>query len=172
MVSSSPRIVLIGPPASGKTKIGREISRSLGEPFVDTDSLISQQWGPIPDLFAEHGEAWFREREAEVVSKVLGEGGVLSLGGGAVITETTRLALRGHPVALLMISEDAVAHRVADSPKRPLLTDGVESWKKLVDARMPWYRECAEVEVDVSHRQPADVAAELVSWLEGREIHD
>jgi len=170
-VSSSPRIVLIGPPASGKTKIGRELARSLSEPFVDTDSLITKQWGPIPDIFAEHGEEWFREREVEVVKQVLGEAGVVSLGGGAVITESTRVALRGLPVALLMISEDAVAHRVTDSLKRPLLTDGVESWKKLVDARMDWYRECAQVEVDVSHRQPADVASELVSWLETRENH-
>lgn len=168
-MSSSPRIVLIGPPASGKTKIGRELSRTLGEPFVDTDSLITQRWGPIPEIFAEHGEAWFREKEAEVIEQALTEPGVLSLGGGAVITESTRVALRGHPVALLMISEEAVSHRVADSTKRPLLTDGVESWKRLVEARMPWYRECAEVEVDVSHRQPADVASELVSWLETRE---
>lgn len=168
-MSSSPRIVLIGPPASGKTKIGRAVSRTLGEPFVDTDSLITQRWGPIPEIFAEHGEAWFREKEAEVIEQALTEPGVLSLGGGAVITESTRVALRGHPVALLMISEEAVSHRVADSSKRPLLTDGVESWKRLVEARMPWYRECAEVEVDVSHRQPADVASELVSWLETRE---
>ena len=168
-MSSSPRIVLIGPPASGKTKIGRELSRTLGEPFVDTDSLITQRWGPIPEIFAEHGEAWFREKEAEVIEQALTEPGVLSLGGGAVITESTRVALRGHPVALLMISEEAVSHRVADSAKRPLLTDGVESWKRLVEARMPWYRECAEVEVDVSHRQPADVASELVSWLDTRE---
>lgn len=168
-MSSSPRIVLIGPPASGKTKIGREVSRTLGEPFVDTDSLITQRWGPIPEIFAEHGEAWFREKEAEVIEQALTEPGVLSLGGGAVITESTRVALRGHPVALLMISEEAVSHRVADSLKRPLLTNGVESWKSLVEARMLWYRECAEVEVDVSHRQPADVASELVSWLETRE---
>lgn len=168
-MSSSPRIVLIGPPASGKTKIGRELSRTLGEPFVDTDSLITQRWGPIPEIFAEHGEPWFREKEAEVIEQALTEPGVLSLGGGAVITESTRVALRGHPVALLMISEEAVSHRVADSSKRPLLIDGVESWKRLVEARMPWYRECAEVEVDVSHRQPADVASELVSWLETRE---
>lgn len=168
-MSSSPRIVLIGPPASGKTKIGRELSRTLGEPFVDTDSLITQRWGPIPEIFAEHGEAWFREKEAEVIEQALTEPGVLSLGGGAVITESTRVALRGHPVALLMISEEAVSHRVLDSTKRPLLTDGVESWKSLVEARMPWYRECAEVEVDVSHRQPADVASELVSWLDTRE---
>lgn len=168
-MSSSPRIVLIGPPASGKTKIGRELSRTLGEPFVDTDSLITQRWGPIPEIFAEHGEPWFREKEAEVIEQALTEPGVLSLGGGAVITESTRVALRGHPVALLMISEEAVSHRVADSTKRPLLTDGVESWKRLVEGRMPWYRECAEVEVDVSHRQPADVASELVSWLDTRE---
>jgi shikimate kinase len=170
-VSSRPRIVLIGPPASGKTRIGRELAKKLDERFVDTDVLIAAQWGPIPEIFATQGEDWFREKEAEMVRDSLVESGVLSLGGGAVITESTREALAGHPVALLMISEEAVGHRVTHSAKRPLLTDGIESWKKLVQARMPWYRECAAVEIDVSHRSPEDVASELVSWLEARENH-
>jgi shikimate kinase len=170
-VNSRPRIVLIGPPASGKTKIGRELAKKLNEEFVDTDALIASRWGPIPDIFATRGEDWFREQEAEIVRDSLVESGVLSLGGGAVITKSTRQALAGHPVALLMISEEAVSHRVTHSAKRPLLTDGIESWKKLVQTRMPWYRECAEVEIDVSHRAPEDVASELVSWLEARENH-
>jgi shikimate kinase len=170
-VNSRPRIVLIGPPASGKTKIGRELAKKLSEEFVDTDAKIAAQWGPIPEIFATRGEDWFREKEAEMVRDSLVESGVLSLGGGAIITESTREALAGHPVALLMISEEAVSHRVTDSAKRPLLTDGIESWKKLVQARMRWYRECAEVEIDVSHRAPEDVASELVSWLEARENH-
>lgn len=170
-MNNRPRIVLIGPPASGKTKIGRELAKKLDERFVDTDALITAQWGPIPEIFANQGEAWFREKEAEIVRDALQELGVLSLGGGAVITESTREALRGHSVALLMISEEAVSHRVTGSAKRPLLADGIEAWRKLVHDRMPWYRECAEVEVDVSHRAPEDVASELVSWLETRENH-
>ena len=171
-MTSSPRVVLIGPPASGKSKIGRAIARQLGEEFVDTDSIITKRYGPIPEIFANQGEAWFREREAEVVRDCVEQPGVLSLGGGAVITESTRSALKNLPVVLFLISEDAVAHRVTNSDKRPLLSGGLESWKKLVEARMPWYRECAQYEVEVSHRPVEEVAAQVVSWLEARDTHD
>ena len=159
-------MVLIGPPASGKSKIGRAIARQLGEEFFDTDSIITQRYGPIPEIFANQGEGWFREREAEVVRECVERSGVLSLGGGAVITESTRAALINLPVVLLLISEEAVAHRVTNSDKRPLLSGGLESWKALVDARMPWYQECAQYEVDVCHRPVDDVATQVVSWLE------
>ena len=167
-MTNSPSVVLIGPPASGKTKIGRAIARRLGVPFVDTDSIITERHGPITDIFASQGEAWFREREAEVVAECLRQSGVLSLGGGAIVTETTRDALRGQPVVLLLISEEAVSHRVENSAKRPLLAGGLESWKALVSSRMAWYQDCAEYEIDVSHRPVEDVAAEVVSWVEKR----
>jgi len=170
-VTSSPRVVLIGPPASGKSRIGRAIARQLGEEFVDTDTIIAQLYGPIPEIFANHGEAWFREREAEVVRDCVTRPGVLSLGGGAVITKSIRQELKNLPVVLFLISEEAVSHRVAKSDKRPLLSDGLESWKTLVDARMPWYQECAKYEVDVSHRPVDEVAAQVVSWLEEGDSH-
>jgi shikimate kinase len=167
-VATSPSVVLIGPPASGKTKIGRAIARSLGVPFVDTDRIITERHGPITDIFASQGEDWFRQREAEVVAECLEQSGVLSLGGGAIVTESTRDALRGQPVVLLLISEEAVSHRVENSAKRPLLTGGLESWKALVSSRMAWYQGCAEKEIDVSHRPIDDIAAEVVSWVEKR----
>jgi shikimate kinase len=135
---------------------------------VDTDSIITQRFGPITGIFASQGESWFRDKEAEVVAECLQQSGVLSLGGGAIVTETTRDALRGHPVVLLLISEEAVSHRVKNSAKRPLLSGGIESWKALVSSRMAWYQDCAEHVIDVSHRPVDDVAAEVVSWVEKR----
>jgi shikimate kinase len=84
------------------------------------------------------------------------------------VTESTRDALQGQPVVLLLISEEAVSHRVENSAKRPLLTGGLESWKALVSSRMAWYQGCAEKEIDVSHRPVDEVAAEVVSWVEKR----
>lgn len=135
-------------------------------PFVDTDSVITERHGPITEIFASQGEPWFREKEAEVVAEFLQQSGVLSLGGGAIVTKATRDALRGHPVVLLLISEEAVSPRVESSSKRPLLAGGIESWKALVSSRMAWYQACAEHEIDVSHRPVEDVAAEVVSWVE------
>lgn len=168
MSSNRPRLVLIGPPASGKSRIGKAVASLLGEPFTDTDKLIVSQHGPIPEIFSTHGEPWFRLREREAVVTSLTQPGVLSLGGGSIINPDTRADLKSLPVVLLDISEEAVAHRVTDSPKRPLLT-GVESWKKLVAERTPWYEECATIRFDVSHRQAEDVAAEIVTWLRGVE---
>ena len=169
---SRPRLVLIGPPASGKTKIGKEVARLLGEVFVDTDSIITERYGSIPELFATHGEPWFREREREVVHECLANGGVVALGGGAVVTSETRAELARHRVVGLTISPEAVAHRVTESNKRPLLAGGVEAWKALVAARQEWYSTLPERRFDVSHRESTEVAGEIVDWLQGdRDEH-
>ncbi len=161
------RVVLIGPPASGKTKVGKQLAKKLGCEFVDTDAVIVAGHGPITDLFATYGEQHFRDVEREVVAHALTHDAVVSLGGGAVVTEATRKALGDYRVVLLSISEDAVKHRVADSPKRPLLAGGIDAWKALVESRREWYNECADLTVDVSHRAPEDVAAEIIKWLGG-----
>ena len=164
MDNDAPRVVLVGPPASGKTRIGKALARTLGEPFVDTDSVLVERFGPIPEIFAKHGEAWFRAREVEVVTECLGLSGVLSLGGGAVTQQDTREALAHHTVVSLTISPEAVGSRL-NNAKRPLL-DGLDSWKALVAARQPWYDQVATTTVDVSHRPTQDVADDIAGWLD------
>ncbi len=166
--SSHPRVVLIGPPASGKTKIGRILAKRLGEPFLDTDTVLKARYGPIPDIFRDQGEAWFRGREAEVVAESLDAPGVLSLGGGAIMNPGTRKALAGHTVVGLSISESAVIKRL-DPSKRPLLVDGIDSWRALVASRAQWYDSVATTTIDVSHRPIEDVAEEIAVWLEARD---
>jgi shikimate kinase len=165
-VPNQARVVLIGPPASGKTKVGKQIAKKLGCQFIDTDAVIVASHGPITEIFSEQGEPYFRDVERDVVAESIAQDAVVSLGGGAVVTQATRDALSNHRVVLLSISEEAVRHRVADSPKRPLLAGGIDAWKSLVESRREWYNECANLSVDVSHRQPEDVAAEIVQWLE------
>lgn len=149
--------------------MGKQLAKKLGCEFVDTDAVIVASHGPISELFASRGEPYFREIEQEVVAQSLGHDAVVSLGGGAVVTQATREALAHHRVVLLSISEDVVKHRVVDSPKRPLLAGGIDAWKALVEARREWYNECADVTVDVSHRGPEEVADEIVGWLEGEK---
>ena len=164
MVGSKPQVVLIGPPASGKTKIGKLVARELVLPFLDTDHIVAGRHGPIPEIFREHGEKWFRSKEEEAVAGVLSGPGVVSLGGGAVTTESTRKALLDHRVVWLDISPEAVAHRL-DNDKRPLLAGGIDDWKKLVAAREPLYREVAGHRIDVSHRPIDEVASDIVAWV-------
>lgn len=157
---------MVGPPASGKTKIGKLLAKRLNEPFVDTDTVLKTRYGPIPDIFADQGEYWFRAREAEVVSEFLGSPGVLSLGGGAVTTARTRKALADHTVVLLEISPEAVAPRL-NNQKRPLLSGGVAQWEELVAGRKDWYDEVATWRIDVSHRPIDEVAEEIADYVEG-----
>lgn len=163
-------LVLIGPMAAGKTSIGRIVAERLNVPFVDTDARITEKHGAIADLFETRGEATFREIEAETVSSSLlpGVQNVVSLGGGAVLSEQTRELLRDHPVVLLMTDAETVLAR-ANLQKRPLLREDPGAWQRILDERMPLYTELADYTVHTA-RLPKDVVAEdIVAWLDAKE---
>lgn len=158
-------LVLVGPMAAGKTSVGRRVARRLHLPFVDTDKRIAAEHGPIPALFAEHGEQYFRAVEREAVAAALGEGGVLSLGGGAVTDEGTRSLLHEQHVVFLTVSPDAVADRIAGGG-RPLLAgdDPVARWVQIFEERRGWYEDVASVTFDTSRRPMQRIADEIVAW--------
>lgn len=163
---SEPAIVLVGPMGAGKTSVGRRVARALGTRFTDTDALISTAHGPIPELFARRGEAHFRALERAAVSEALAAGGVVALGGGAVLDADTRRDLTDHRVALLMVSANTVASRVRGAT-RPLLTgedDPTSSWKRIFRERLPLYREVADATFDTSLGPLSDVVADIVAW--------
>jgi shikimate kinase len=132
---------------------------------VDTDAVITTEHGPVPHLFATVGEGAFRGIEREVVQRELAAGGVVALGGGAVLDPTTQAALRACTVVLLTVSEEAVAARLADG-RRPLLTEGLASWRRIAAEREPIYRTLADVTVDTSRRPMTTIAAELAAQLQ------
>ena len=158
-------LVLVGPMAAGKTSIGRRVARRLGVPFIDTDKRIAREHGPIPAIFEEHGEAHFRQLERAAVSAALEEGGVISLGGGAVTDAGTRELLRPHPVAFLTVSPEAVADRIRGGG-RPLLAgdDPLERWTRIFEERRGWYDEVATRVFDTSRRPMQRIADEIVTW--------
>lgn len=158
-------LVLVGPMAAGKTSIGRRVARRLAVPFIDTDKRIVAAHGPIPVLFAEQGEAHFRELERAAVSAALDEGGVISLGGGAVTDAGTRELLRPHPVVFLTVSTEAVADRIRGG-SRPLLAgdDPLERWTRIFEERRDWYDEVASTVFDTSRRPMQRIADEIVTW--------
>ncbi len=106
--------MLVGLPGAGKTTSGRRLANRLGVAFVDSDALIEARAGmPVPQMFAEQGEAAFRALEADVIADALVSfDGVLSLGGGAVLDEGTRARLVGSRRArgaAALVGPDAVA---------------------------------------------------------------
>jgi shikimate kinase len=157
-------IVLIGPPAAGKTRVGKRLARRLGLPFVDTDAVVVSQHGPIPAIFAELGEPQFRMLERAAVAEALDEPGVVSLGGGAVLDPDTRTDLADATVVLLTVSPEAIASRIANA-KRPLVSD-LESWKRLVAKRADLYASLADFTADTSTRSIEAIVEEIASWIE------
>jgi shikimate kinase len=164
MSDPQPLLVVIGPPGAGKSRVGKQVARLLRVDFVDTDRRIVARHGPIPAIFAEHGEPWFRAAERAEVARALGERAVVSLGGGAVLDPETQAQLGNRRVALITVSPEAVRSRISGSV-RPLLTDGVESWKTILEQRRDLYERLATRTWDSSHRSPSSLAHEIADWV-------
>jgi shikimate kinase len=162
-------VVLVGPPGAGKTTVGRLLARRLGLGFTDVDALIVERAGkPIADMFTEDGEDAFRALERAVVAEALtATDGVLALGGGSVLAAVTRERLRGHRVVHLKVGLADGIRRTGMSTARPLLA-GVNpraTFKALLDARAPLYREVASVEIETSKQSPSQVVRKLLEAL-------
>ncbi len=161
----SPVVVLVGPPGSGKSTVGRLVADKLGVPFRDTDVDVENRAGkPITEIFVDDGEPAFRDMEREAVATALGEHtGVLALGGGAVMDGSTRDRLAGETVVHLDVGLTDAAARVGLNRDRPLLIGNPRAQlKRLLDERRPAYESLATASVDTAGRVPQDIADEVV----------
>jgi shikimate kinase len=141
------------------------VARAVGLPFRDTDAdIIGTTGKAISDIFVDDGEDAFRALERAAVTAALSSfDGVLALGGGAVLAESTRTLLRGHTVVYLSVELPDAVSRVGLGAGRPLLTVNPRATLKyLLDQRRPLYEEVATVTVHTDGREPADIAAEVV----------
>ncbi len=166
-----PAVVLVGPPGSGKTTVGRLLADRLGVAFRDTDDdVVAAAGSSIADLFVTRGEPAFRELERAAVRAALADhDGVLALGGGAVLDPATRRLLAGHCVVLLDVGPSDAAARVGLNRDRPLLLGNVRArLRELLEARRPLYQEVATVVVATDGRAPADVAADVAREVGSR----
>ena len=137
-------IVLVGMMGAGKTSIGRRLASTLGLPFVDADVEIENAAGmTISEIFARHGEAYFRDGERRVIARILADGQrVLATGGGAFINPVTRERIAEKGVSIwLKADAEVLLRRVRKRPNRPLLhtRDPEQTLRELIDARYPVY---------------------------------
>lgn len=137
-------IVLVGMMGVGKSSIGRRLAARLELPFVDADTEIEQAAGmPIPEIFAQHGEPYFRDGEARVIVRLLsGAPLVLATGGGAYMRQATRDIIRQRGVSLwLKADADLILRRVRRRNDRPLLQSGdqLATIERLIAERYPVY---------------------------------
>lgn len=167
----TPRVVLVGPPGAGKSTVGRLLAARLGVDFRDTDADVVAQVGkPIAEVFFDDGEPHFRALEQAAVLRALVEhDGVLSLGGGAVLSAVVREALRAHQVVLLEIGLSAAAQRTGLSRDRPVLALNPRAQlRTLLAERKPLYDEVATHAVPTDALSPDQVADEIVQLIMGR----
>ncbi len=162
-------IVLVGMMGAGKSSIGKRLAERLGLMFIDADTEIEAAAGKtIPEIFAEHGEAYFRDGEKRVIGRILERGAkVLATGGGAFMSAETRglIAKRGVSV-WLRADVDILMTRVRKRSNRPLLktADPEATMRALIDLRHPVY---ALADVTVQSREVAHevIVGEILSAL-------
>ncbi len=163
-----PRVVLVGPPGSGKSTVGAALAELLGLPLHDTDAAIEAAAGrTISDIFVEDGEPAFRTLERAEVARALAEdAGVLALGGGAPVDPLTEQLLVGQTVVFLDVGIADASKRVGFDQSRPLLAVNPRaSWVRLMNERRPVYERVATFRVDTAGRTPGEVAAEVAGLL-------
>ena len=158
-------------PGSGKSTVGRQLSRRLQLPFFDSDHLIEQRLGcSIREYFAREGEAAFRDLEQEVLAELAqGRDAVVATGGGAVLREANRNALRaGGKVIYLRSSPEELYRRLRHDTQRPLLqvADPMARLRTLYAERDPLYRETAHFQIETGRPSVPTLVNMIVMQLE------
>ncbi|MBS0241109.1 MAG: shikimate kinase [Proteobacteria bacterium] len=162
-------LVMVGLMGCGKSSIGRRLATRLDMPFVDADDEIERSAQmTIPEIFAQHGEAYFRDGERRVIRRILESGPqVLATGGGAYINAETRAAIRGAGIAIWLRAElPVLMRRVMKRDNRPLLkvADPEAVMRQLMEARYPVYAE-ADLVVDSCDVPHEVIVDEIVDML-------
>ncbi|PMR70554.1 shikimate kinase AroK [Halomonas heilongjiangensis] len=162
-----PNLILIGPMGAGKSTIGRLLAAELSREFLDSDHEIQARCGAdIPWIFDVEGEAGFRDRETQMIDELTRlEGVVIATGGGAVLREENRRALRERgTVIYLFTTVEQQLRRTAKDRNRPLLQRGdrEEVLREMFALRDPLYRATADVIVRTDRRGPRAVVNEIV----------
>jgi len=164
-------ISLVGMPGSGKSTVGRHLSRLLGWPFIDSDVEIERQLGEsIRAHFEKFGEDSFRAVESSVLAGLAHQPSlILATGGGAVLREANRHTLRQNgKVVYLRATPEDLARRLRHDQQRPLLAGGdpLTKLRDLFRVRDPLYREVADFTIDTGRSSVSTLVNLLAMQLE------
>ena len=172
-------VVLVGMMGAGKSAVGQALAAKLGWRVVDSDEVVQERAAmSVPELFAARGEDGFRDAESAAINSIGAQDGpiVVSVGGGAVLRERNRDALRRLGTVVWLRAKPAtLAARVGTAEGRPVL--GREPgalevrMEKLVSERRQFYDEVADLVVDVDGLSPEEVASLVASELAGVAKH-
>jgi len=164
-------VILVGFMGAGKSSVGRILATRLGRCFVETDEMITAMEGrPIPEIFADKGEAHFRALEDQAVQLLaLKRGDVIATGGGLPCREDRVEALRAIGTVVWLSGDFAALYeRALRGGDRPMLSGRTrEQAAALYETRKPFYAK-AGLTVDTTGLNPDQVAAEVLKALRGR----
>jgi shikimate kinase len=168
-------IVLIGPPGSGKSTVGRSLARRLNRKFIDTDSVIEEKSKrKISDIFVDEGEEFFRKLELDALEEtLLVPDSIISLGGGAPIKQEAQDLIVGSNVyvVFLDISLAAAAPRVGFNRDRPLLLGNPRAqWQSLNEIRRPIYEKLATMSIKVDDMSVDQIVGVIIPAYEQTAI--
>ena len=163
-------ISLIGFMGTGKSAVGRELSRRTGWPRHDTDEMIREQFGiSIPDIFARHGESAFRDAETTLLKTLQrGMAGIVVTGGGIILREENVCLLRGMGrIIWVDADEEILWQRASRHSTRPLLQtpDPRARFAELLRERLPLYQTAADYRINTSSGSIAEVTDEIIALL-------
>ncbi|WP_404439547.1 bifunctional shikimate kinase/3-dehydroquinate synthase [Bifidobacterium thermacidophilum] len=178
-IAEPPVAVLIGMPGAGKTRVGGEVAQMLGVRFTDSDEVIEQRAGMrITEYFSEYGEPKFRELESQVIADLLRTaGGIVSLGGGAPMTESVRRNLQkyisqGGKVVYLQADPQEAMERARRGGNRPMLAgDAAARWRALYEERDPVFDAVANVHVHTRGSSPQHAARKVMDMVMEHDVH-
>ena len=164
---------------SGKTTVGKRIAQELGYAFVDSDDVVASTAGKsVREIFAQDGEAVFRQCESEAIKSVLADrqsSVVLATGGGAVISSDNRqlISEQASTVVWLDASVEDLVVRTKSGATRPLLDgDAATTLQSLSSQRSAWYDEVATVRIDTRGKSVAKVCSAVVEAIRAGADHD
>lgn len=157
-------VVLVGMMGSGKSTIGRRLGARLHMPFLDADHEIEVAHAgmTVSEIFAQHGEPYFRDGEARVIARLLDGGScVIATGGGAFMRDETRNRIQDKAVSIWLRADgDVILKRVKRRADRPLLqtADPAATIERLIAERSPFYQlaDLAVASRDVPHEKIVD----------------
>lgn len=156
-------IFLCGFMGAGKSSIGKALAQELGWPLLDTDALIEEEYGPIPQIFAEKGESYFRQLEAQLAKKLAStEKAVISTGGGFVLSEAVQDALKDSCVVYLDVPFEDCWKRIRHSDRPLVKSNSKEQLHQLFLKRQELYCKVARFSADNS----GDIAKTVAEILE------
>ena len=164
------RLILIGPMASGKSTVGRRLSKRLKLDFIDVDEEVEKSAGvSISWIFDVEGEKKFRERESkELINSLNTNNCVIATGGGVILAEQNRSLLKKGTVIYLETSIQTQLERTLNDNKRPLLQesdDAEQTLRELKEIRGPLFEECANITIKEGKNSRNEVVDEIIDQL-------